>query len=607
MNTLVSCHGIAKILAHRTLFEGLSLHVHPKDRIGLIGANGSGKTSLLSILAGAEPPDEGERMAKRGLKIGWVEQEPSFDLEQTVEQSIEAALEAADPVGAIDPVERLVRVGTSLSRLGFAEPEQPLGTLSGGFKKRLAIARALVIEPELMLLDEPTNHLDLAGILWLEDFLSAAAFAYVVVTHDRAFLQRVTHQIVEIDPRHPDGLLQLEGDYAAFVEKRAAALQARTKERETLANKVHREVEWLRRGPKARTSKSHARIQTAETLITNLQQMKTEDRRLETDFSFDATGRKTRRLLVAKGIGCTRGGRRLFSGLDLLLKPGLRIGLVGNNGTGKSSLLKVLGGELEPDEGSIKRAEGLRVVTFEQQRESLDPDQSLKQALAGQGDQVIYADRPIHVVGWARRFGFRDEQLEMPVGRLSGGEQAKAAIARLVVQPADLLMLDEPTNDLDIQTLEVLETSLLQFPGAVVLVTHDRLLLDRVADLLLGLSGDGETTLLADAAQWEAWIRKPPKPRAKAKKADPRKAKKRKPGLSYLDKREFEGMEETIITAERTLEQARAAIADPTVATEAETLQERQAALETAEAQVERLYARWAELDAKRQGLDDQE
>ena len=607
MSTLVSCHGIAKILAHRTLFEGLGLHIHPKDRIGLIGANGSGKTSLLSILAGAEPPDEGERMVKRGLKIGWVEQEPSFDLEQTVEQSVETALSSADPDDEIDPVERQVRVGAGLSRLGFAEPEQPLGTLSGGWQKRLAIARALVIEPELMLLDEPTNHLDLAGILWLEDFLSAASFAYVVVTHDRAFLQRVTRRIVEIDPRHPGGLLQIEGDYANFVEKSAVALQARAKGREALANKVRREVEWLRRGPKARTSKSHARIQTAEALITDLQQMKTEDRRLETDFSFDATGRKTRRLLAAKGIGCTRGGRRLFSGLDLLLKPGLRIGLVGGNGAGKSSLLKVLGGELTPDEGSIKRAEGLRVVTFEQQHESLDPDQSLKQALAGRGDQVIYAGRPIHVKGWARRFGFRDEQLEMPVGRLSGGEQAKAAIARLVVQPADLLMLDEPTNDLDIQTLEVLESSLLEFPGAVVLVTHDRLLLDRVADLLLGLSGEGEATLLADAAQWEAWTREPSRPRARAKKVDPRKVKKCKSGLGYLDKREFEGMEEAILEAEETLEQARAAIADPVVAADAEALQERQAALEAAEAQVERLYARWAELDARRQGLYEQE
>jgi ATP-binding cassette subfamily F protein uup len=607
MDTLVSCRNIAKILAHRTLFAGLSLHIHPRDRIGLIGANGSGKTSLLSILAGAEPPDEGERMVKRGLKIGWVEQEPGFDPGQTVEQSVAAALAAADPEGGIDPAGRRALAGVCLGRLGFAEPGQPVGALSGGWQKRLAIARALVIEPELMLLDEPTNQLDLAGILWLEDFLSAAAFACVVVTHDRAFLQRVARRIVEIDPRHPNGLLQIEGDYAAFIEKRAAALQSRAKESATLANQVRREVEWLRRGPKARTSKSHARIQAAESLIADLQQMKTEDRRPETGFSFDATGRKTRRLLAAKGIGCTRGGRRLFSGLDLLLKPGLRIGLVGGNGAGKTSLLKVLGGELAPTEGSIKRAEGLRVVTFEQQRESLDPDQSLKQALAGRGDQVIFAGRPIHVVGWARRFGFQSEQLEMPVGRLSGGEQAKLAIARLVVQPADLLMLDEPTNDLDIQALEVLEASLLQFPGAVVLVTHDRLLLDRVADLLLGLSGEGQAILLADSAQWEAWIRGPSKPRPRAKKADPRKARKRKPGLGYLDQREFESMEAAILAAEETLDLARAAIADPAVAADAQALQERQAALEAAEARVELLYARWAELDARRRGRDDQE
>jgi ATP-binding cassette subfamily F protein uup len=602
MDTLVSCSKIAKSHGHRTLFEGLSLHINPKDRIGLIGANGSGKTSLLSILAGVEPPDGGERMARRGLKVGWVEQEPGFDPGLTAEQGVAAALD-----GETDPDLRRARVGAILGRLGFAGPDQLVGAMSGGWQKRLAIARALVIEPDLLLLDEPTNQLDLAGILWLEDFLAAAAFAFVVVTHDRAFLQRVTRRIIEIDPRHPAGILQVEGDYAAFVEKRAAALQARAKQGETLANKVRREVEWLRRGPKARSSKSHARIQAAEAMIGDLQQMKTEDRRLETGFSFDATGRKTRRLLTARGIGCTRGGRSLFSGLDLLLKPGLRIGLVGGNGAGKTSLLKVLGGELEPTGGSIKRAEGLRVITFEQQRESLDPDQSLKRALAGDGDQVIYAGRPIHVAGWARRFGFRSEQLEMQVGRLSGGEQAKAAIARLVIQPADLLLLDEPTNDLDIQTLEVLEASLLQFPGAVVLVTHDRLLLDRVTDLLLGLSGEGEAVLLADSAQWEAWIRDQSKTWARAKKADPRKLKKRKTGLSYLEKREFENMEAAILAAEETLEQARAAISDPAVAADAAALQERQAALEAAEARVERLYARWAELDTKRQGLDEPE
>ena len=607
MSTLISCHGIAKILAHRTLFEGLGLQIHPEDRIGLIGANGSGKTSLLRILAGAEAPDEGERMARRGLKIGWVEQEPSLDHELTVEQCIEAALAADDPDGKIDQIERQVRVGATLSRLNFPDPEQRVGSLSGGWQKRTAIARALVIEPELMLLDEPTNHLDLAAILWLEDFLSVAPFAFIVVTHDRAFLQRVARRIVEIDPRHPGGMLQIEGDYASFVEKRAAALTARTKERDSLSNRVRREVAWLRRGPKARTSKSHARIQTAETLIADLQQMKTEDRRSDADFSFDATGRKTRRLISAKGIGCTRGGKLLFSGLDLLLKPGLRIGLVGENGAGKSSLLKVLGGELDPDEGSIKCAEGLRVVTFEQQRDSLDPQQTLKQALAGRSDQVIFAGRPIHVVGWAKRFGFRTEQLEMPVGNLSGGEQAKAVIARLVVQPADLLMLDEPTNDLDIQTLEVLESSLREFPGAVVLITHDRLLLDRVADLLLGLSGTGETSFLADAAQWESWIRERSKPRAKTKRVDPRKTKKRKPGLGYLEKREFEGMEEAIIQAEEILEQSQAAIADPAIAADAEALQERQTALVAAEAEVEQLYARWAVLDTRRKGLDEKE
>jgi ATP-binding cassette subfamily F protein uup len=507
------------------------------------------------------------------------------------------------PGSAEDEVEHEVRIRVTLRKLGFENPMCPAGQLSGGWQKRLAIGQALVRKPDLLLMDEPTNHLDLPGILWLEQFLRSADLACVVVSHDRIFLERAVTTMMELDPRHRGGLLKVAGGYSAFLQKRAELLASRARYEQSLANKMRRELEWLRRGPKARTTRAASRVQSAEALKDELARMRVQAPGDPAGIEMAATGRKSKRLMVVQGVGKTLGDKTLFRELDLLLRPGLRLGLVGENGSGKTTLLRILAGELTPDAGSVRSLDGLSVVYFAQNREELPPEVSLKRALAPEGDSVVYRDRAVHVTSWARRFSFSTEQMEQPVASLSGGEKAKVAIARLMLRPADVLLLDEPTNDLDIHTLEVLEESLQEFPGAVVLVSHDRYLLDRVCTALLALDGKGQATILADTSQWEALLAASGPEKRKPRPAKDRTRPPRKKGLTYLEKQEFMRMEQAILEAEERLQAAREALDDHVIATDADKLQQVHAELQQAEAEVERLYARWAELDAKRQGI----
>jgi len=593
---LLSVMGAAKSFGAAPLFTDISLHISEGDRLGLIGPNGSGKSTLLKIMAGMLDPDTGTRTVRKLTRVAYVPQEPEFPAGVTSGRVLEEALSAPDMPAA----GRAAVVGITLGKAGFSDGSAAVDTLSGGWKRRLSIARELIRNPDVLLLDEPTNHLDLEGILWLEKLLRAAPFAAVVVSHDRYFLENAATAVAEINRVYPDGLFRAAGNYADFLEKREAFLEAQSEQQAALANRVRREVEWLRRGPKARTGKSRARIDAAHELMGELAEVSARNAKATTRIDFTSSGRQTRKLVRAEAISKQLGGRQLFRGLSFGLSPGMRLGLAGPNGSGKTTLLRVLKGEIEADAGTVERADGLRVVYFDQGREQLDPAATLGEGLGAHGDSVIYRGRAIHIAGWAKRFLFRPEQLDTPVGRFSGGERARIIIARLMLQPADVLLLDEPTNDLDIPTLEVLEESLMDFAGALVLVTHDRYMLDRVATVVLGLDGEGGAEVFADYSQWEqARAVKPARAGKEAPLRPAAGAASQRRKLGYLEAREWEQMEEKILEAELALEVARAALQAPEVVSDAVALQQRYVEIQAAEAEVEKLYARWAELEAK--------
>jgi ATP-binding cassette subfamily F protein uup len=602
---LLSCQDLSKAFGAEPLFEGLALGISEGDHVGLVGPNGSGKSTLLRILAGLDEPSGGTRAARKRLRIGYVPQDPGFAAGASVLSVLREAL-AGD---ALEPHEAEGRLAVVLGKAGFADGAQPVASLSGGWRKRLAIARALAREPELLLLDEPTNHLDVDGIVWLEELLQREPEAFVAVSHDRYFLEAVAGRVIELSRAFAEGLLDVRGRYSRFLEKKDELLAGQAAYQESLRNRVRGELEWLSRKAKARTRKAQARIDEARRLQTELADLDARARSTGVDLEFAGGGRKTRRLVVIEGLRKRFGERRIVHGLDLVLSPGTRLGLLGANGSGKSTLLRLIAGLDPPDAGSVQHAPNLQVVVFDQHRSRLDPSVSLRRTLAPHADSVVHQGRAVHVAGWAKRFLFRSEQLDTPVGRLSGGEQARVLIARLMLEPADLLLLDEPTNDLDIPTLEVLEESLLEFAGALVLVTHDRYLLDRVSTRLLALDGRGGATLFADYAQWEAAAalaaedeaRQAQAARAQAApSASPAAPKPRR--LGYLDQREWEQMEARILAAEQRLEECRQAAADPAVATDPGALQERLATLSTAQHEVDRLYARWGELEEKVKG-----
>jgi ABC transport system ATP-binding/permease protein len=645
-SVLLSCEAVAMSYGTRRLFDDLSFGLLEGDRVGLVGPNGSGKSTLLKILAGLETPDRGTRSLRGGIRIGYVAQDPTFPSGGTIDEVMASAVGADDADGP-------GRVANALGRAGLASGHATIDTLSGGDRKRLAIARALIAEPDVLLLDEPTNHLDLDGILWLEELLREGARAFVVVSHDRYFLEHVTTRMLELNRAYPGGRFESDGPYSEFLARREDFLRGQAAWEDALANTVRREIAWLRRGAKARSTKAKGRIKAAEGLIEELAGARDRALTATAGIEFTASQRRTRKLLIARGITKSLGGRRLVSGLDLAITPGTRVGLIGPNGSGKSTLLGVLAGTLAADAGEIERADGLRVIRFDQAHDALDPTQSLRRALAPEGDSVTWQGRALHVAAWAKRFLFRPEQLDVVVSRLSGGEQARVRIARLMREPADLLILDEPSNDLDIPTLEVLEDSLVEFAGGLVLVTHDRFMLERVSTVIVALDGRGGTETFADYTQMavrgkprsggepspsmtEAVRGKPrsggePSPSmTEAVRGKPRSGGEPSPSmtddaartsatparaapaprppaperseprrLAYREQREWEGMEQAILEAERALDACQRAVDDQAIASDAAALQERYAAREAARAEVDRLYARWAELEAK--------
>ncbi len=600
----MNARGLAKSYGAAPLFQNVSFTVSEGDRIGLIGPNGSGKSTLLGMLAGRIDPDEGELAVRKRARMSFVAQESQFAPGKTVRELIEDAMER----GAVPGGERANLMAAALGRARFEDFDAEAASLSGGWRKRLAIVEALVQVPDVLLLDEPTNHLDLAGIEWLETELEAGSFACVVVSHDRYFLENVATDMSELSRVYPDGILRVHGGYSEFLVKKEEFLHAQGKQQEALENLVHSEIEWLRRGAKARTRKSKARIDKAHQLMGELADLNERTRSGTAKIDFSGSDRQTKRLIELQGVGYSIEGRRLFDGLDFILTAGMRLGLVGPNGSGKTTLLRLLRGEASADDGEIRRADGLRIVYFDQNR-PLDVAVTLRRALAPDSDSVIYQERVIHVASWAARFLFTGEQLNQPVGRLSGGERARVLIAQLMLQPADVLLLDEPTNDLDIPTLEILEESLLEFRGALVLVTHDRYMLDRVSTTVLGLDGFRGAERFADYAQWEVWQGERIQTVKAGSAADsgqppasadptPTSAPARKK-LSYLEAREYATIEERIAQAEEALKSHHAALEDPAIVSDAPRLIVAQGEIEKAAKALDTLIRRWAELEEK--------
>ncbi len=576
------------------------------ERAGLIGPNGSGKSTLLKLFAGLEKPDAGSLSIRRGLRVGYVPQEEIFSKGQTVASVLADALK---PEG-IDAIERDIRIDIIVAQMEFPDRDQPADALSGGWRKRLSIARALITEPELLLLDEPTNHLDLSGVLWLEDLLNnglTPSQAFIVISHDRYFLENVTRRVIELNAVYADGYLTAPGAYSDFLEKRELYLSSQVKQQDAMEGQVKREIAWLRRGAKARTTKAKGRIDQAGRMIGELAELKFRNRQSESSVSeldFTSSGRRTKELLSAKGVSKTFGDRTLFRDLDVLLAPKRRLGLIGTNGSGKTTLLRILTGAMESDSGQVKRADGLRIVWFDQARSQLEKNLTLRDALCPQGDTVSYRGSDMHVSAWAKRFGFRNEQLSGRVEFLSGGEQARVLIAQLMLRPADLLILDEPTNDLDIPSLEALEESLAEFPGAIALVTHDRYLLDAVSTEILALDGSGTGRYFADFAQWETVMEEEKnaetKPKSIAPPVTPAAPIIQLPALNAAERKELANIEIKILTAEEAVTAIERQMEDPKVAANAVRLQELWKALPLAKAEVIRLYSRWEELEARR-------
>ena len=609
MPPILNAQNISKRFGAQPLFQGIFFAVHEGDRIGLIGPNGAGKSTLLAMLAGELQPDTGEVAFRKRARVGYVHQISEYLPGITVRTTIEAAMANA----AVPENEREQRLRETLGRAGFADNAGSTGptmdadaaSLSGGWRKRLAIAEALVVKPDVLLLDEPTNHLDLEGIEWLEGLLATANFAFIVVAHDRYFLENVASEVVELNRMYSDGLLRLKGSYSKFLEGREAWLESEQRAQEGLRNRVRTEIEWLRRGPKARATKAKARIDNAHELIARLEDSEARSRVATAGISFEATNRQTKRLIDLDGVTVELGGREILRGIRFGLNNGMKLGLVGPNGSGKTTLLRAMTGELEASAGTVWRAAKLRIVYFSQMRE-IDGTLTLRRALAPDSDSVVYLDRVVHVASYAARFLFTGEQLNQPVERLSGGERARVLIARLMLEPADVLILDEPTNDLDIPTLEILEEALLDFSGALVLVTHDRYLLDRVTNSVVGLDGRGHAELFADYRQWEEWRaegggseseKRAVPGTTQAPQIAPSTASKKK--LSYIEQREYDGIEARIEAADTRLQAVRARIDDPAVATDAKALTEALAELEAAQKEHDAVYERWAILTEK--------
>ncbi|HEY1079780.1 MAG TPA: ABC-F family ATP-binding cassette domain-containing protein [Bdellovibrio sp.] len=603
---LLSTYKLEKSFAGRTLFRNVSLGIEDGERVGLVGPNGAGKSTLLRIIAGQMEADSGDVTGKKGLRLGFLEQTPLFKPKETIMEAILS--KCRDQQESLGPAyEWMARL--ELSQFG---EDFLVEDLSGGWRKRVALARELILEPELLMLDEPTNHLDVTSILWLENFLERAPFATLIITHDRLFLQRVTNKIFDLDPKNPNYLLSINGGYLEYLEAKDLLLRGQEQRELVMKNTLRRETEWLRRGAKARQTKQKARIERAGTLKDDVAEISSKNLARVAKIEFKDAERNPQKLMHVENISKAYDERVLFKDFTYLVNPKTRLALLGDNGTGKSTLIRILLGEEQPDSGKVSRADKLKVAYFEQNRETLKPKESVLKNIVSEGDYVYYQGNYVFARSYLERFMFSRQQMDLPVEKLSGGEQSRLRLAQLMLNEAQVLILDEPTNDLDVATLAVLEESLRDFNGAVILVTHDRYFMDQVASQIMAFHKrpDGSTTMenFAGYLQWEEWFEEQKELEAAElrREADERKAAAKSGGkggkLSFKEKYELENMEGIILDLEDKLGAAQLESSKPEVASQASKVQELYAQIADIQGKLEKLYARWAELEKKEKG-----
>jgi len=604
--------GVSKEYSSEPLFAGVSLDLEDAERLGIIGPNGAGKSSLLKILAGVEEPDQGQRVLSGGRRVGYLAQEPVLDPDHTVREAVyfhhrellelNAAFQAAC---AAEDLKRMQSLGDQLEHSGFYELEQRatmaltrlglkdwearVGTLSGGQKRRLALAQALTWQPDLLLLDEPTNHLDMRAIMWLEEYLRHYSGALVLITHDRYFLDRVTKRTLEVDRGE---VTCYAGNYQAYLEKKAELAQQAEASEAKRRNLARRELEWLRRGPKARATKAKHRVETA----TQLQESTLPAARGKLEIGL-LSSRLGKKVLEVTGLRLQRGERVLLRDFEFFFQPGQRLGLIGPNGCGKTSLLEVLTGRLAPTAGTLDWGPTVRPGYYSQDSGDLDPTQKVLENLQEVGESIPVADgRVLTAAQMLERFLFSGRLQHTPVGKLSGGEKRRLHLLRVLMGNPNFLLLDEPSNDLDIPTLQCLEDYLEGFPGTLLVSSHDRYLLDRTVEGLLAFGPDGTLREFPGTFEeyWEGVRAETPAPAPARVVAavDLAPAAKRK--LSNREQRELAALEEGIPA----LEERKAALEATLAAGSSDAGEVHRAyqELEELKVRLDRDLERWAEL-----------
>ncbi|HMQ10485.1 MAG TPA: ABC-F family ATP-binding cassette domain-containing protein [Oligoflexia bacterium] len=602
VNQLSQAHGVKK------LFKDLSFAIQPQDRIGLLGPNGAGKSTLLNIIAGQLKADSGQVIYSQNLKFGYLDQIPTFKHE-TIEEELLAVLEDAFDKRQRSMAEELIsRLGLDT---GSFNRHAELKTLSGGQQKRVALARELLKQPDLLILDEPTNHLDIESLLWLEDYLEQQKnLTLLCVSHDRLFLQNVCHTIFDLDPKYKDGLLKIDGSYDHYLQHKENILQTQESLESSQANVLRRETEWLQQGAKARTTKAKARIENVYKLKTEVEALRALNKKRDLSIEFSVNEKLPKKLIEAKKISKAYADKTLFKNFDLNLMAGSRIALLGKNGVGKTTLIRCLLGEENVDAGHIERAENLFANYIDQARAGLELEKSLIENLDSQGGHVFVNGTPWFIDAYLNRFNFKKEQFNMPVKALSGGEKARLMLAKLMLKPSPIIVLDEPTNDLDIETLDVLRDALKSYTGAVILVTHDRLFMEQVCDSIIAFTEkndllndeEGELIRFESYLQWQDW-KNERKKQEQAKLEQLKQTQKKKSSnvlkMSYKESYELEHIESHIQEKEEQLEAVKREITSEAVVSNPEKLIELSKQLNALENEVETMYQRWAELDEK--------